>query len=177
MQLSVRVIPIKSLYGNKFCFAHLENQNRARKYIINRKREKERERVTSSVIPNTCWLKIVGLARCTFYAYVLQIHNYHRLNALILTFGSDSCLRPGLFSIEIYTKYILQHIQEAHSHRHPVYTMADLEAVLADVSYLMAMEKSKCTPAARASKKIILPDPRWVSILSIWHFILIFDTI
>jgi len=24
--------------------------------------------------------------------------------------------------------------------------MADLEAVLADVSYLMAMEKSKCTP-------------------------------
>lgn len=41
--------------------------------------------------------------------------------------------------------------------------MADLEAVLADVSYLMAMEKSKCTPAARASKKIILPDPRLVS--------------
>ena len=42
--------------------------------------------------------------------------------------------------------------------------MADLEAVLADVSYLMAMEKSKCTPAARASKKIILPDPRFVFI-------------
>ncbi|XP_042889760.1 G protein-coupled receptor kinase 1-like [Penaeus japonicus] len=41
--------------------------------------------------------------------------------------------------------------------------MADLEAVLADVSYLMAMEKSKSTPAARASKKIILPDPRLVS--------------
>lgn len=39
--------------------------------------------------------------------------------------------------------------------------MADLEAVLADVSYLMAMEKSKSTPAARASKKIILPDPRY----------------
>ena len=39
--------------------------------------------------------------------------------------------------------------------------MADLEAVLADVSYLMAMEKSKSTPAARASKKIVLPDPRW----------------
>lgn len=38
--------------------------------------------------------------------------------------------------------------------------MADLEAVLADVSYLMAMEKSKSTPAARASKKIILPDLR-----------------
>ena len=36
--------------------------------------------------------------------------------------------------------------------------MADLEAVLADVSYLMAMEKSKLTPAARASKKIVLPD-------------------
>ena len=40
--------------------------------------------------------------------------------------------------------------------------MADLEAVLADVSYLMAMEKSKSTPAARASKKIVLPDPRLV---------------
>ena len=38
--------------------------------------------------------------------------------------------------------------------------MADLEAVLADVSYLMAMEKSKSAPAARASKKIMLPDPR-----------------
>ena len=36
--------------------------------------------------------------------------------------------------------------------------MADLEAVLADVSYLMAMEKSKSSPAARASKKIVLPD-------------------
>ena len=40
--------------------------------------------------------------------------------------------------------------------------MADLEAVLADVSYLMAMEKSKSTPAASASKKIILPDKRYV---------------
>jgi len=40
--------------------------------------------------------------------------------------------------------------------------MADLEAVLADVSYLMAMEKSKNTPAARASRKIILPDSRLV---------------
>jgi beta-adrenergic-receptor kinase len=51
--------------------------------------------------------------------------------------------------------------------------MADLEAVLADVSYLMAMEKSKCTPAARASKKIVLPDPRYVQIrianISILH--------
>lgn len=37
--------------------------------------------------------------------------------------------------------------------------MADLEAVLADVSYLMAMEMSKQTP--ESSKKIILPDPRW----------------
>ncbi|GBM18912.1 hypothetical protein AVEN_137280-1 [Araneus ventricosus] len=49
--------------------------------------------------------------------------------------------------------------------------MADLEAVLADVSYLMAMEKSKSTPAARASKKIVLPDPRamvawWPSLTS-----------
>lgn len=45
--------------------------------------------------------------------------------------------------------------------------MADLEAVLADVSYLMAMEKSKCTPAARASKKIILPDPRYIRLFII----------
>jgi beta-adrenergic-receptor kinase len=43
--------------------------------------------------------------------------------------------------------------------------MADLEAVLADVSYLMAMEKSKCTPAARASKKIVLPDPSVRSVM------------
>lgn len=50
--------------------------------------------------------------------------------------------------------------------------MADLEAVLADVSYLMAMEKSKCTPAARASKKIVLPDPRFVchfKFITIFH--------
>jgi hypothetical protein len=47
--------------------------------------------------------------------------------------------------------------------------MADLEAVLADVSYLMAMEKSKCTPAARASKKIILPDPRYSTIISYFY--------
>ncbi|VDI34265.1 beta-adrenergic-receptor kinase [Mytilus galloprovincialis] len=44
--------------------------------------------------------------------------------------------------------------------------MADLEAVLADVSYLMAMEKSKSTPAARASKKIILPDPSVKSVMN-----------
>jgi hypothetical protein len=42
--------------------------------------------------------------------------------------------------------------------------MADLEAVLADVSYLMAMEKSKSTPAASASKKIVLPDRTYVII-------------
>ena len=45
--------------------------------------------------------------------------------------------------------------------------MADLEAVLADVSYLMAMEKSKSTPAARASKKIVLPDPRYTLVASL----------
>ena len=44
--------------------------------------------------------------------------------------------------------------------------MADLEAVLADVSYLMAMEKSKSAPAARASKKIVLPDPRYIETIS-----------
>uniref|UniRef100_A0A8D1V1Y8 G protein-coupled receptor kinase n=1 Tax=Sus scrofa TaxID=9823 RepID=A0A8D1V1Y8_PIG len=43
--------------------------------------------------------------------------------------------------------------------------MADLEAVLADVSYLMAMEKSKATPAARASKKILLPEPSIRSVM------------
>uniref|UniRef100_A0ACB8FZ57 Beta-adrenergic receptor kinase 2 n=1 Tax=Sphaerodactylus townsendi TaxID=933632 RepID=A0ACB8FZ57_9SAUR len=42
--------------------------------------------------------------------------------------------------------------------------MADLEAVLADVSYLMAMEKSKSSPAARASKKIVLPEPSHTSV-------------
>ncbi|XP_065378414.1 G protein-coupled receptor kinase 3 isoform X2 [Macaca fascicularis] len=43
--------------------------------------------------------------------------------------------------------------------------MADLEAVLADVSYLMAMEKSKATPAARASKRIVLPEPSIRSVM------------
>ncbi|KAM6165366.1 G protein-coupled receptor kinase 3 isoform 2-T2 [Erethizon dorsatum] len=43
--------------------------------------------------------------------------------------------------------------------------MADLEAVLADVSYLMAMEKSKAAPAARASKKIVLPEPSIRSVM------------
>ncbi|KAL6472477.1 hypothetical protein MHYP_G00186650 [Metynnis hypsauchen] len=47
----------------------------------------------------------------------------------------------------------------------PGLKMADLEAVLADVSYLMAMEKSKSTPAARASKKIILPEPSIRSVM------------
>jgi beta-adrenergic-receptor kinase len=37
--------------------------------------------------------------------------------------------------------------------------MADLEAVLADVSYLMAMERSKA-PAAKTIKKVTLPDAR-----------------
>lgn len=37
--------------------------------------------------------------------------------------------------------------------------MADLEAVLADVSYLMAMERSKL-PAAKTIKKLTLPDAR-----------------
>lgn len=43
--------------------------------------------------------------------------------------------------------------------------MADLEAVLADVSYLMAMEKSKASPGSRASKKIVLPDPSCRSVM------------
>ena len=41
--------------------------------------------------------------------------------------------------------------------------MADLEAVLADVSYLMALEKSKTIN--RASKKMILPDPSVRSVM------------
>jgi beta-adrenergic-receptor kinase len=36
--------------------------------------------------------------------------------------------------------------------------MADLESLLVDVSYILAMEKSKDHPAARASRKIQLPD-------------------
>ena len=43
--------------------------------------------------------------------------------------------------------------------------MADLEAVLADVSYLMAMEKSKSSPGTRAVKRMQLPDPRLVVVL------------
>uniref|UniRef100_A0A670ZYD1 G protein-coupled receptor kinase n=1 Tax=Pseudonaja textilis TaxID=8673 RepID=A0A670ZYD1_PSETE len=43
--------------------------------------------------------------------------------------------------------------------------MADLEAVLADVSYLMAMEKSRSSPAARASKKLALPEPSIRSVM------------
>ena len=39
--------------------------------------------------------------------------------------------------------------------------MADLESVLADVSYLMAMERSKA-PNAKTVKKFSLPDSRWV---------------
>ncbi|VEL42519.1 unnamed protein product [Protopolystoma xenopodis] len=42
----------------------------------------------------------------------------------------------------------------------------DLEAVLADVSYLMAMEKSK-TVAFKAAKKLPLPDPRFEIVRSI----------
>ena len=41
-------------------------------------------------------------------------------------------------------------------------TMADLEAVLADVSYLMAMERSKA-PAAKTIKRLTLPDARSVN--------------
>ena len=37
--------------------------------------------------------------------------------------------------------------------------MADLEAVLADVSYLMAMERSRA-PSPKTIKKVTLPDPR-----------------
>ena len=39
--------------------------------------------------------------------------------------------------------------------------MADLEAVLADVSYLMAMEKIRNEPYKRSTKKVQLPDPRY----------------
>lgn len=37
--------------------------------------------------------------------------------------------------------------------------MADLESVLADVSYLMAMERSK-TGGVKTVKKLVLPDKR-----------------
>ena len=44
--------------------------------------------------------------------------------------------------------------------------MADLEAVLADVSYLMAMEKSKSSNNQhRASRKMTLPDPSVKSVM------------
>ena len=38
--------------------------------------------------------------------------------------------------------------------------MADLESVLADVSYLMAMERSKA-PGVKTVRKFVLPDKRW----------------
>lgn len=38
--------------------------------------------------------------------------------------------------------------------------MADLESVLADVSYLMAVERSKA-PNAKTVKRFSLPDSRW----------------
>lgn len=65
--------------------------------------------------------------------------------------------RKDIYSISPYLSLRLGYTQLTKTIK-----MADLEAVLADVSYLMAMEKSKSTPAARASKKIMLPDPRWV---------------
>ena len=37
--------------------------------------------------------------------------------------------------------------------------MADLESVLQDVSYLMAMEKSKSGSKLAVTKKVVLPDP------------------
>lgn len=40
--------------------------------------------------------------------------------------------------------------------------MADLEAVFTDISYIMAMEKSRNQPAARVGRKIQLSDPRFV---------------
>ena len=40
--------------------------------------------------------------------------------------------------------------------------MADLESVLADVSYLMTIEKSR-NPGAKTLKKVVLPDPRFVN--------------
>lgn len=74
--------------------------------------------------------------------------------------GLDS-VRQGEISVVSDTK---QSDFSVQSLRWPseLIKMADLEAVLADVSYLMAMEKSKSTPAARASKKIVLPEPRLV---------------
>lgn len=47
--------------------------------------------------------------------------------------------------------------------------MSDLEAVLADVSYLMAMEKSK-TVATKAPKKNMIPDSRYLSLTIIYFF-------
>lgn len=45
--------------------------------------------------------------------------------------------------------------------------MSDLEAVLADVSYLMAMEKSK-NVATKAPKKNMIPDSRHVFLLTFY---------
>lgn len=46
--------------------------------------------------------------------------------------------------------------------------MSDLEAVLADVSYLMAMEKSK-NVATKAPKKNMIPDSRYYILVIIYR--------
>ena len=50
--------------------------------------------------------------------------------------------------------------------------MADLESVLADVSYLMTIEKSRA-PNAKPLKKVVLPDARralqrWIQLLGVF---------
>jgi len=78
--------------------------------------------------------------------------------------GSNVFLKEKIFPKQIYKEVFL--LNNKHKFINTIQAMADLEAVLADVSYLMAMEKSKCTPAARASKKLILPDPRYLTFIN-----------
>lgn len=88
-----------------------------------------------------------------------SIFNECPVLAVVVLMEFSRCFACGAMKLCLFDK-----AKEEWSAAHRITgKMADLEAVLADVSYLMAMEKSKCTPAARASKKIILPDPRWVN--------------
>ena len=94
------------------------------------------------------------------------INNSDHANSRAITVFSDKHYYLNIFHAFGYQlQDLVSPATEAHccGRLRQLAAMADLEAVLADVSYLMAMEKSKMTPAARASKKIILPDARCVS--------------
>ncbi|KAF7995119.1 hypothetical protein HCN44_004591 [Aphidius gifuensis] len=99
-----------------------------------------------------------------FYHWKIKENMKNKFLKIQPEFGVFPGLSKITFEIEIFREYSPE--TKNLTLQYYFAKMADLEAVLADVSYLMAMEKSKCTPAARASKKIVLPDP---SVRSVMH--------